>query len=70
LAASEEVEKTGAEGRVLDEAKTINKSLPALGNVINALTTGEQKKIIFGRSKLNKKLSCYVLMISLTYYIV
>lgn len=41
LAGSEKVEKTGAEGRVLDEAKTINKSLSALGNVINALTTGE-----------------------------
>jgi kinesin family protein 5 len=41
LAGSEKVEKTGAEGRVLDEAKMINKSLSALGNVINALTTGK-----------------------------
>ncbi|XP_050937488.1 kinesin-like protein KIN-1 isoform X2 [Cucumis melo] len=40
LAGSEKVEKTGAEGRVLEEAKTINKSLSALGNVINALTCG------------------------------
>ncbi|KAL3528211.1 hypothetical protein ACH5RR_012867 [Cinchona calisaya] len=40
LAGSEKVEKTGAEGRVLEEAKTINKSLSALGNVINALTGG------------------------------
>lgn len=40
LAGSEKVEKTGAEGRVLDEAKTINKSLSVLGNVVNALTTG------------------------------
>jgi kinesin family member 5 len=47
LAGSEKVEKTGAEGRVLDEAKTINKSLSALGNVINALTTGEEKRILF-----------------------
>ena len=70
LAGSEKVEKTGAEGRVLDEAKTINKSLSALGNVINALTTGEQKRIIFGRSKLNKKLGCHVFVISLTCYIV
>ena len=40
LAGSEKVEKTGAEGRVLEEAKSINKSLSALGNVINALTCG------------------------------
>lgn len=30
--------KTGAEGQTLEEAKTINKSLLTLGNVINALT--------------------------------
>lgn len=41
LAGSEKVEKTGAEGRLLEEAKTINKSLSALGNVINALTSGK-----------------------------
>ena len=40
LAGSEKVEKTGAEGKLLCEAKTINKSLSALGNVINALTCG------------------------------
>ncbi|GJP30934.1 hypothetical protein CLOM_g7331, partial [Closterium sp. NIES-68] len=40
LAGSEKVDKTGAEGRLLDEAKMINKSLSALGNVINALTSG------------------------------
>ncbi|KAJ4822927.1 serine/threonine-protein kinase KIN2, partial [Turnera subulata] len=40
LAGSEKVEKTGAEGKVLEEAKTINKSLSALGNVVNALTCG------------------------------
>ncbi|XP_071693512.1 kinesin-like protein KIN-1 isoform X2 [Rutidosis leptorrhynchoides] len=44
LAGSEKVEKTGAEGRVLEEAKTINKSLSALGNVINALTSSPQGK--------------------------
>ncbi|KAK0574301.1 hypothetical protein LWI29_021322 [Acer saccharum] len=44
LAGSEKVEKTGAEGRVLEEAKTINKSLSALGNVINALTCGSPGK--------------------------
>lgn len=32
-----QVSKTGAEGAVLDEAKNINKSLSALGNVIAAL---------------------------------
>lgn len=32
--------KTGAEGSVLDEAKNINKSLSALGNVISALAEG------------------------------
>ena len=32
--------KTGAEGAVLDEAKNINKSLSALGNVISALAEG------------------------------
>ncbi|XP_047740664.1 kinesin heavy chain [Hyalella azteca] len=37
LAGSEKVSKTGAEGTVLDEAKNINKSLSALGNVIAAL---------------------------------
>lgn len=42
LAGSEKVEKTCAEGKVLEEAKTINKSLSALGNVINALTNGKE----------------------------
>jgi kinesin family member 5 len=40
LAGSEKVSKTGAEGTVLDEAKNINKSLSALGNVISALADG------------------------------
>lgn len=35
-----QVSKTGAEGAVLDEAKNINKSLSALGNVISALADG------------------------------
>jgi kinesin family protein 5 len=38
LAGSEKVAKTGTTGVRLDEAKNINKSLSALGNVINALT--------------------------------
>ena len=33
------MKKTGAEGKFLCETKTINKSLSALGNVINALTS-------------------------------
>lgn len=36
LAGSEKVKKTRAEGKLLEEAKNINKSLSALGNVINA----------------------------------
>ena len=43
LAGSEKVSKTGATGERLDEAKTINKSLSALGNVINALTDPHAK---------------------------
>ena len=35
-----QVSKTGAAGSVLDEAKNINKSLSALGNVISALAEG------------------------------
>ena len=38
---SQQVAKTGASGQTLDEAKGINKSLSALGNVINALTDGK-----------------------------
>ena len=45
LAGSEKVAKTGATGQTLEEAKKINKSLSALGNVINALT--EAKVILF-----------------------
>ena len=41
LAGSEKVAKTGATGQTLEEAKKINKSLSALGNVINALTDGK-----------------------------
>ncbi|XP_077247490.1 ATP binding microtubule motor family protein [Tasmannia lanceolata] len=54
LAGSEKVEKTGAEGRVLDEAKTINKSLSALGNVINALTNDKANHIPYRDSKLTR----------------
>ncbi|CAI9765019.1 unnamed protein product [Fraxinus pennsylvanica] len=57
LAGSEKVEKTGAEGRVLEEAKNINKSLSALGNVINALTgspQGRANHIPYRDSKLTR----------------
>lgn len=40
-----QVSKTGAEGTVLDEAKNINKSLSALGNVISALADGNKTHI-------------------------
>ena len=38
LAGSERIRITGAKGKQLEESKRINKSLSALGNVINALT--------------------------------
>ena len=43
LAGSEKTEKTEATGQTLEEAKMINKSLSALGNVINALTEAKGK---------------------------
>lgn len=54
LAGSEKVEKTGAEGKLLHEAKTINKSLSALGNVINALTSEKLCHIPYRDSKLTR----------------
>ncbi|CAI7810749.1 unnamed protein product [Closterium sp. NIES-54] len=54
LAGSEKVDKTGAEGRLLDEAKMINKSLSALGNVINALTSDKASHIPYRDSKLTR----------------
>jgi len=47
LAGSEKVGKTGASGQTLEEAKKINKSLSALGMVINALTDGKVRKSSF-----------------------
>ncbi|XP_042009439.1 kinesin-like protein KIN-1 [Salvia splendens] len=55
LAGSEKAEKTGAEGRVLEEAKSINRSLSALGNVINALSSpGRGSHIPYRDSKLTR----------------
>jgi len=42
LAGSERVAKSKASGRQLKEAQSINKSLSALGDVINSLTTGSK----------------------------
>ena len=47
LAGSEKVGKTGAKGQTLEEAKKINKSLSALGMVINALTDSKVKKTAY-----------------------
>ena len=54
LAGSEMVKKTNAQGQQLEEAKTINKSLSALGQVINALACEKQGHIPFRDSKLTR----------------
>uniref|UniRef100_A0A8D2PGJ2 Kinesin-like protein n=1 Tax=Zosterops lateralis melanops TaxID=1220523 RepID=A0A8D2PGJ2_ZOSLA len=54
LAGSEKVSKTGAEGAVLDEAKNINKSLSALGNVISALAEGTKAYVPYRDSKMTR----------------
>ena len=56
LAGSEMVRKTGASGQQLEEAKMINKSLSALGNVIKALTSGRSHHIPYRDSKLTRLL--------------
>ncbi|GLD99506.1 hypothetical protein PINS_up008232 [Pythium insidiosum] len=56
LAGSEMVRKTGASGKQLEEAKTINKSLSALGNVINALTDSNASHVPYRDSKLTRVL--------------
>ncbi|XP_042338219.1 kinesin heavy chain-like, partial [Plectropomus leopardus] len=48
------VSKTGAEGAVLDEAKNINKSLSALGNVIAALSEGKKSHVPYRDSKMTR----------------
>ncbi|CAO3646942.1 unnamed protein product [Cunninghamella blakesleeana] len=54
LAGSEKVGKTGASGQTLEEAKKINKSLTALGMVINSLTDGKSSHIPYRDSKLTR----------------
>lgn len=54
LAGSEKVGKTGASGQTLEEAKKINKSLSALGMVINALTDGKSHYVPYRDSKLTR----------------
>ena len=56
LAGSEMVRKTNASGQQLEEAKMINKSLSALGQVINALTDEKATHIPYRDSKLTRVL--------------
>lgn len=56
LAGSETVSKTGVSGVQLEELKRINKSLSALGGVINALTDGKSQHIPYRDSKLTRLL--------------
>ena len=57
LAGSERTRITGATGKQLQESIKINKSLSALGNVINALTdTKERKHVPYRDSKLTRLL--------------
>lgn len=54
LAGSEKISKTNAQGKQLEEAKNINKSLSCLGNVIKALTTSKCSFVPFRDSKLTR----------------
>ena len=56
LAGSEKVSKTGAVGKRLEEAKTINKSLTTLGQVITCLTDGKSTHVPYRDSKLTRVL--------------
>jgi len=56
LAGSERQSKTQAVGVRLDEAKNINLSLSALGNVIKALVDGAHHHIPYRDSKLTRLL--------------
>lgn len=54
LAGSERVRKTTSKGTRLDEAKSINTSLSALGNVIAALAESNMSHVPYRDSKLTK----------------
>ena len=54
LAGSERIDKTGAKGKLLDEANTINKSLTNLGLVIKMLTDKNATHIPYRDSKLTR----------------
>ena len=54
LAGSERIDKTGVVGVGLTEAQNINKSLTALGQVINALTDPKASHIPYRDSKLTR----------------
>lgn len=56
LAGSERQTKSAAEGQTLEEGKLINKSLSALGNVVNALTDGKSGHVPYRDSKLTRVL--------------
>ncbi|MES1911213.1 MAG: hypothetical protein MHM6MM_003686 [Cercozoa sp. M6MM] len=55
-AVSLQVRKTGASGQLLEEAKKINQSLSALGNVINALSSEKGAHVRYRDSKLTRLL--------------
>jgi kinesin family protein 5 len=57
LAGSEKIQKTGAVGQTLEEAKNINKSLTTLGKVIVALTDKKATHVPYRESKLTRILS-------------
>ena len=59
-AGSEVISKTGAADKRLEEAKHINKSLSALGNVIKALTDKDAKFVPYRDSKLTRILQVRV----------
>lgn len=58
-AGSERQDRTGAEGVTFEEGKLINKSLSALGNVVNALTDGRSAHIPYRDSKLTRVLAVH-----------
>jgi len=55
LAGSENISRSGAEGKTLEEAKKINLSLSALCNVIHSLSS-KQDHIPYRDSKLTRLL--------------